>query len=169
MCIQARMGNFISNLGLPNPYPLQKALFDKYGPADKRKKNAEKTSIFRVDGCEIYTGADGNPLSHVCTIFVEVDGDGSLKVRLSGNVPLDQPVQEWIKTIGLSLGASSAQAPALSFMLRKGQQDTLLSLAKAVKRVVVGRKYSTPSFKYTCPRVVGALSELKDVLDSVWT
>src|SRR5208282_5150548 len=83
MSIEVHMGNLLSSLGLPNPYPLQKALFDKYGPADKRKKKAEKTSIFRVDGCEIHTGADGNPLSHVCTIFVEVDGDGSLTVRLS--------------------------------------------------------------------------------------
>ena len=109
------MGNFLSSLGLPDPYALQKALFDKYGPADKRKKKAEKTSIFRVDGCEMYTGADGNPLSHVCTMFVEVDGNAGLRVSLNGNVPLDEPVQLWIKTIGSGLGASSAQAPALSF------------------------------------------------------
>lgn len=163
------MENFLSGFGLPDPAPLQKALFEKYGPADRRHKKPEATTNFRVDQCEMLTGADGKPLSHVCTIFVRVDGNGALEVWLGGNVPLDEPVQAWIKTVGSGLGATSAQAPGLSFVLKKGQQESLLSLAKAMKQVVVGRRYSTPSYKYTCPRVADALKELKGVLDGVWT
>ena len=162
------MAPFFEDVALVPTHALKRALFDKYGPSDKRIKNIEKATLFRVDGCEMFKGSNGEPLSHVCMIFVEVEGNARVTVRFHGNVPLEGPVQNWISNLGTKLGASVAQAPGLSFKLHKGEQNNLLSLAEAMKGVVVGRSYSTPSFKYTCPRVAGALKDLKDVLDGVW-
>src|SRR5260370_42575826 len=88
-------------------YPLRKTLFDEYGPSDRRIKKLEKAIHFRVDECQIHTGADGNPLSHVCTIYALVNDDGSLKVSFCGNVPMETPVQRWIESVGVGCGVSS--------------------------------------------------------------
>jgi hypothetical protein len=162
-------GSFLMALDGADTYPLRKTLFDEYGPSDRRIKKLEKAVHFRVDGCEAYTGADGNPLSHVCTIFARVADDGSLKVSLSGNVPLEAPVQRWIESVGAACGASSKTRLGLSFSLKKGEQDKLSSLAHAMRDIVGrGRRYSVPSFKYTCPRTSDALERLRGVLDKGW-
>ncbi len=162
------MAAFFDDVELVPTHALKRALFDKYGPSDKRIKRIENATLFRVDGCEIFKGANGDPLSHVCMIFVEVEDNANLTVRFHGNVPLEGPVQDWIGDFGTKLGASAAQAPGLSFKLKKGEQNNLAKLAQAMNSVVVGRSYSRPSFKYTCPRVAGALRELKGVIDGVW-
>jgi len=72
-------------------YAPRKTLFDEYSPSDRPIKKIENANHFRVDGCEIHTGADRKPLSHVCTIYARVNGDGSLKVSLTGNGPLEEP------------------------------------------------------------------------------
>jgi hypothetical protein len=90
------MGGFLESLGLPDTRAVQEALFEEYGPADGRIKKAEKATFFRVDQSQIYRGADGKPLSHVCTIFAEIKGDGGLSITLRGNVPLEAPVEQWM-------------------------------------------------------------------------
>ena len=100
-------GNLLLIVDGADTYTLRKTLFGEYGASDRRIKKIEKAIHFRVDECEIYTGADGKPLSHVCTIYALVNDDGSLKVSLCGNVPLETPVQRWIEFIGVGCGASS--------------------------------------------------------------
>jgi hypothetical protein len=157
---------FFDDKELTLTHALRRALFDQYGPADRRIKKLEKASIFRVDECEIYRGADGKPLSHVCVIFVHVDSETMIKVSLSGNVPLEGPVQDWIRSEDPSLIKHS---PGLSFSLSRGQPEKLETLANAIAAIVSsGRRYSTPSFKYTCPRTASALRNLKKVLDKAW-
>jgi hypothetical protein len=163
------MGGFLESLGLPDTRPLQEVLFKEYGPTDGRIKKAEKASFFRVDQSQIHTGADRKPLSHVCTIFAEVKGDGGLTITLRGNVPLEAPVQEWIKSVGASCGSPLGTRRELSFSVKKGEQNKLGGLAQAMRATVArGRRYSEPSFKYTCPRTASALDHLQDVLDGVW-
>jgi hypothetical protein len=79
---------FFEGEELTPTHHLQKTLFEEYGPADRRIKKIEKATVFRVDGSEIHRGADGKPLSHVCTIYVHVESQKKLTVSLSGNVPL---------------------------------------------------------------------------------
>ena len=147
-------------------YPLRKALLAEYGSLDRRVKKIEKISRFRVDECEMLKGADGNPLSHVCTIYVDVPNDEEIKVALYGNVPIEGPVEEWTKAQHFEGGREGSYS--LSFALRKGEQDKLSSLAQAMRGVVVGRRYSVPSYMYTCPRTADGLDHLKRVLDEVW-
>jgi hypothetical protein len=163
------MGSFLDSLGLPDTRTLQEALFKTYGPSDGRIKKAAKASFFRVDQSQMYTGADGKPLSHVCTMFAEVRGDGGLMITLRGNVPLDSPVQGWIESVGATCGAPAGVRREVSFSVKKGEQNKLGGLAKAMRATVArGRRYSEPSFKYTCPRTATALDHLQDVLDGVW-
>jgi len=163
------MGGFLESLGLPDTRSLQEALFKEYGPADGRIKKAEKASFFRVDQSQIHTGADGKPLSHVCTIFAEVKGDSGLTITLRGNVPMDSPVQKWIESVGASCGSSAGVRREVSFSVKRKEQNKLGGLAKAMRETVArGRRYSEPSYKYTCPRTASALDHLQDVLDGVW-
>ena len=148
---------------------LRKTLFDEYGPSDRRIKKVEKAIHFRVDECEIHRGADGKPLSHVCTIYAQVNDDGSLRVSLNGNVPLEEPVQRWIESEGKGYVETAVKPRAgLSLRLQKGDQNKLSSLAQAVLNVIRGRRYETSSFKYTCPRTASGLEHLKKVLDKTW-
>lgn len=152
-------------------YSLRKTLFDEYGPSDRRIKKIDKAIHFRVDVCEGYTGADGNPLSHVCTIYARVNDDGSLRVSLTGNVPLEKPVQRWIESDGkgcVETPTPVTRRTGLSLLLQKGEQHKLSNLAQAMINVVRGRRYETHSFKYTCPRTASGLERLRRVLDKVW-
>jgi hypothetical protein len=145
-------------------YPLRRALFDEYGPADKRTKKLEKAITFRVDGAEMYRAAGGQPLSHVCSMYVHVENEKKLILNLSGNVPIEGPVIDWLKSERL-------QKPSgrLSISLEPGNQEKLTRLATAMLAIVEpGRRYFTPSFKYTCPRVADALTRLERLLDKVW-
>ena|ERR1700677_390564 len=58
----------------------------------KRVKKLDKIDRFRVDGCELQTGADGQPLSPVCMIFVRTISESELEVELSRNVPMGPSV-----------------------------------------------------------------------------
>ncbi len=49
---------FFKDEELTPTYALQRALISEYGPSDKRIKKIEKAVTFRVDGSEIYEGAD---------------------------------------------------------------------------------------------------------------
>jgi|SRR5579864_607293 len=162
-------GSILTALDGADTYTLRKTLFGEYGASDRRIKKIEKAIHFRVDECEGYTGADGKPLSHVCTIYAYVNNDGSLSVSLRGNVPVEEPVQRWIESEGYGCVNTPVNRRAgLSLVLRKGEQHKLSSLAQAVLSVVRGRGYGTPSFKYTCPRTAIGLERLRRVLDRVW-
>jgi len=132
---------FFKDEELTQTYALQRALVDEYGPSDKRIKKIEKAVTFRVDGCEIYEGADGNPLSHVCMIIVHVENDTKLTVYLQGNVPLEAPFQDWIAAMETIVKNKSRD---LSFCIEAGEQNKLGTLATAMVRIVApGRRYST--------------------------
>lgn len=162
------MDNIFGN-ALPVKRPLRRALFDEYGPADKRIKNLEKATYFRVDHCELQKGADGQPLSHVCTVNVSTENEDSLEVSLSRNVPKGASVETWIKLNKSEHSDLQWPYTRLVFTVKKGQQGVLLSLAQAIRDIVKpGRRYDTPSYKYTCPLTADALEHLEAVLSKAW-
>ena len=153
----------------PNKYPLRQTLLDEYGVADKRIKKVEKATYFRVDSCQGYDGADGQPLSHVCTIFVDATDESTIKVSLNRNVPMSETVSGW--TFQNEGHYNGLQWPytRLECSVKKGQQHILLTLAQSIQDIVKpGRQYNTPSYKYSCPRTAGALEHLKLILDKAW-
>jgi hypothetical protein len=84
---------------------------------------------------------------------------------------LEEPVQRWIESEGkgcVETPRPVTRRTGLSLRLLKGQQHKLSSLAQAMNNVVRGRRYETPSFKYTCPRTASGLERLRGVLDKVW-
>jgi hypothetical protein len=147
-------------------YPLRQALFDVYGSPDRRVKNIEKITRFRVDACQLAKGADGNPLSSVCTIWATVESESKLNLHLSGSIPLDGAVKEWIDSVGN--GASIGQN-ALSLSLKLGNQDRLSGLATAMRARAGSRQtYTYASHGHSAREIADGLEHLRKVLDTVW-
>jgi len=97
------MSGLFEGDGLTPILHLQKVLFDEYGSRDRRVKKFEKVKRFRVDGCAVATGADGHPLSSVCVIWVTVTAASNIDIQLSGSIPLDGAVDDWMNTDGKTI------------------------------------------------------------------
>ena len=164
------MAHFFKDEDLALRRPLRQALFEEYGSADRRIKNIEKVLNFRVDDCQHQVGADKQPLSHVCTIFVYAEDETKITVSLNRNVPMGDLVLLWIAQTGAVYhNDSSWPATQLSFSLQEGEQDKISGLAEAIRAIVApGKRYSTPSYKHTCPRTADSLDKLRACLDRVW-
>jgi len=147
---------------------LKMALFAEYGSPDKRVKNIEKMNRFRVDVCESANGADGYPLSSVCVIWATPKSGTEIEVHLSGSLPLDGSVKEWIDSVGKPV--VKVQKNALILSLKPGDTDKLSGLAKAMK-VRAGRgqpPYVYPSHGFSAQEIAQGLEHLRSVLDPVW-
>ena len=75
---------FLKPANLTPIYHLQRVFLDEYGSPDKRVKKFENVTRFRVDVCELANGADGNPLSSVCTILATDKSESEVAVHLDG-------------------------------------------------------------------------------------
>jgi hypothetical protein len=149
-------------------YPLRQALFDEYGFPDRRVKNIERMTKFRVDVKQSAKGADGNPLSSICTIWVKVETEDQITVDLGGSLPLDGAVKVW--TDSMDPVIAREYRGALSLSLHSGNQGTLASLAKAM-RARNGRNqppYTAASHPFSSQETAQGLDKLKKVLDAVW-
>lgn len=149
-------------------YPLRQALFDEYGFPDRRVKNIEKMTRFRVDVKQSAKGADGNPLSSICTIWVKVETEEQITVHLSGSLPLDGAVRTWIDS--MDPVTVKEFKGLLSLFLHPGIQGTLASLAKAM-RARNGRNqppYTAASHSFSSQETAQGLEKLQKVLDTVW-
>jgi len=149
-------------------YPLRQALFDEYGFRDRRFKSIEKMIEFRVDVKQSAKGADGNPLSSICTIWVRVETEEQLKVHLSGSLPLGGAVKAWIDSMDPAIVKEHKGSLILS--LHPGTQGALGSLAKAM-RARNGRNqppYTAPSHPFSSQETAQGLEKLQKVLDTAW-
>jgi len=149
-------------------YPLRQALFDEYGFPDRRVTNIEKMTRFRVDIKQSAKGADGNPLSSICTIWVKVETEEQITVLLSGSLPLDGAVKVWIDSMDQSIVKESKGS--LSLSLRPGIQGTLGGLAMAL-RARNGRNqppYTAASHPFSSQETAQGLEKLQTVLASLW-
>jgi hypothetical protein len=149
-------------------YPLRQALLEEYGFPDRRVKNIEKMVRFRVDIKQSAKGADGNPLSNICTIWVKVEAEEQVTVDLSGSLPLDGAVRAWIGSMDPAIVKESKGS--LSLSLRPGAQRALTSLAKAL-RARNGRgqpPYAAASHPFSSQETAQGLEKLQEILDAVW-
>lgn len=161
------MGSLFEGDGLTPIYHLQKVLFDQYGSPDKRVKNFEKVTRFRVDVCELAKGADGNPLSSVCTIWATVKTESEIAVHLSGSLPLDGAVKDWIDSTGKSI--VKGQTGSLSLSLTPGDQGKLAGLAKAMRTRAASREpYKAASHGNSALEIAQGLEHLQQVLNTAW-
>jgi hypothetical protein len=147
-------------------YPLRQALFDEYGSPDRRYKDITKIPLYRVDACQSAKGADGNPLSSVCTIWATVESESQLNLHLSGSIPLDGTVKEWIDSVGkiAVIGQN-----ALSLSLKPGNQDKLSGLATAMRARAASRlQFTYASHGHSAREIADGLEHLRKVLDTVW-
>jgi hypothetical protein len=149
-------------------YPLRQALFDEYGSPDRRVKNIEKMTRFRVDVKQSAKGADGNPLSSICTIWVKVETEEQITVHLSGSLPLDGAVKAWIDSTDPAI--VKEYKGSLSLSLHPENQGTLASLARAMQ-ARNGRNqppYIAASHPFSSQETAQGLEKLQKVLDTVW-
>ena len=149
-------------------YPLRQALFDEYGFPDRRVTKIEKMTRFRVDLKKSAKGADGNPLSSICTIWVKVESEDQISVDLGGSLPLDGAVREWI--VSMDPVIVKKFTGSLSLSLYPGIQGTLLSLACALR---ARKGWNQPPFKaashtFSVQETAQGLERLHEVLDRVW-
>lgn len=147
--------------------PLKRVLLDEYGSPDKRIKRLEKVHFFIVDDRqERDYGADKKLFLWFCTIVATPVMAGGLKVTLGGDVPMGPSVEAWIRKHNAPY--ESGMWLRLEFLIEKGQQAKLHSLASAF-RDIVKRPYSTKSYKYVVPRTANSLERLQRVLDKAWS
>jgi hypothetical protein len=149
-------------------YPLRQALFDEYGFPDRRFKNIEKMTQFRVDLRQSAKGADGNPLSSICTIWVKVETEEQVTVHLSGSLPVDGAVGAWVDSMDPAIVKERKGSLILS--LYPGVQGTLAGLAKALW-ARNGRNqppYTAASHPFSSQETAQGLEKLQRVLDTVW-
>jgi hypothetical protein len=149
-------------------YPLRQALLAEYGFQDRRVRNIEKMTQFRVDVRQTARGADGNPLSSICTIWVKVETEEQITVRLSGSLPLDGAVKAWIDSMDPAI--VKKYGGSLSLSLHPRIQGTLASLAKAMRARNERNQppYTAPSHPFSSQETAQGLEKLQKVLDTVW-
>jgi len=148
-------------------FPLRQALFNEYGSPDRRVKKIEKITRFRVDVCRSSTGANGGPLSSVCTIWATAKSESELDLHLNGSLPLDGAVEAWIDSVGKTI--VTGRKDALSLSLRAGDQKRLSSLAKAMRERAASRQpYTYASHGNSAREIARGLEKLQQVLDTVW-
>lgn len=151
---------------------LKQVLFNEYGGfADKKKNRLEGVRMFIIDNrSERDFGAKGKLYSYFCMIFAEVLSTDQVKVSLSGNVPLSTGVKMWINDNDAEFTEGRYQnSHSLSFIVEKGNEQILGTLASAIQSIVAPRKrYEPANYKYVCPRTAISLRRLMSVLKRAW-
>lgn len=149
---------------------LKAHLFARYGSfADKRIKNLEKSRRFIADSRDRGDFAsDGSLYGWFCSIFVDVVSDDEVNIILSGDIPDSPNVNEILSNLGGTLGGPH-YAPRMQLTVTKRDLRMLRKLAAEVDSIVApGRRYSTPSYKYMCPRTASSLRDLAKYLEEFW-
>lgn len=147
-------------------YELRRHLYDCYGSfADKRIKRIEKARTFIGDTRdEGGIASDGSLYGWFCGILVDVDSDTEVCVTLFGNIPRSSSVDDVFEKLGVSVSASR-----IEFEINKERVPILRELAEKIASIVApGRFYSTPNYKYMCPRTAESLRKLAGYLEGYW-
>lgn len=148
------------------PYKLREYLYYHYGSfADKRIKRIEKGRTFIGDTRDNGgIASDGSLYGWFCGIFVNVDSDEEVLVTLSGNIPRSSSVDVIFEKLGALPSASR-----IEFAINKERVPILHELADKIASIVApGQRYSTPNYKYMCPRTAESLRKLAGYLEEYW-
>ena len=149
---------------------LKAVLFEEYdGFSDKRIKKLESGKSFIVDDRSLGSfDAQKKLFLWFCAIYVDVESDSEISIRLIGGVPLNAKIKAWIKKNKFELAENMFNA-VLTIKILQGEQSKLLELAASMKEIVApGESYSTAAYKYVCPNTAKSLQKLNKVLSSVW-
>lgn len=148
---------------------LKRKLFDEYGGfRDKRIKNLDKGERFIIDDRSPTQDFGSQGLySYFCEIFADVISEGKVRVVLSGNIPINQGVTDWIASHPTEFRNDGSY---LSFTVEKGQEHTVNELAELIESIVApgGEHYDTSSYKYVCPRTAKSLRRFVNILKEYW-
>lgn len=159
--------DFSGGPGLIPVLHMQKVFFDEYGSGDRRIRKYERVTRFRVDVCKSMMGADGHSLSCVCEIWATVESESQVKVHLSGSLPLDGAVEDWINSEGNSI--STGQKHSLTLALHPGDQSKLTGLARAMRARAVPRvPYLYLSHGNSALEIAKGLEHLQKIVETVW-
>jgi len=147
---------------------LKEVLFNEYdGFADKRIKNLEKGSSFIVDDRDPHeANSSGNFNAAVPFIFATVGENEDIKLDMMNNVPHNETVRELVESRGGTVKESYDGPLSVKFKAR--DFEFLHDLSEAIQAITRrgAPRYSVASWKYSVPRVVGALDRLADVLEN---
>jgi hypothetical protein len=145
---------------------LKQALLNAYGSfADKRIKNLDKGKLFIVDDrTSSDEDAAGKLFQRFCQILAEVIDDDNVKIIMTGDVPEGPLVARWFEQHGATKGNFD-----LEFIVPRGAETELGGLASGFRAMVrPGARYPVKSYKYVCPRAVGAIERLQRALETAW-
>lgn len=149
-----------------NALALKQHIFTSYGGgADKRVKDASKVRTFIIDD---RGRGDLNARKQLypvfCMVFASLTGDGTLDVTLRGNVPVSPAIHDWV-TANNAIYTEALQ-PSLTFPVRVDAPARLDALADLIEAIVKpgAPRYTTPSYKYACPRTAATLRKFSKVL-----
>ena len=145
---------------------LKQALFDAYGGfADKRIKNIDKGNLFIIDDrTETDEDARGDLFLWFCQILAEVVDQDTIKITMSGGVPVGPLVTTWFAAHGADASDRGRQ-----FVIRGGEESGLTELASAFLSIVRPRaRYPVKAYKYVCPRVAAALVRAQRIMHQAW-
>ena len=148
------------------PYELRRHLYDCYGSfADRRVKRIEKGRTFIGDTRdEGGIASDGSLYGWFCGISVDVDSNTEVYLTLSGNIPRSPSVDTIFEKLGVA-----PNALRIEFKINKERVPILRELADNIASIVApGRRYSTPNYKYMCPRTSDSLRKLAGYLEEYW-
>ena len=93
--------------------------------------------------------------------------EGKVRVVLSGNIPTNQGVTDWIASHQTEFRNDGSY---LSFTVEKGQEHTVNELAELIESIVApgGEHYDTGSYKYVRPRTAKSLRRFVNILKEYW-
>ncbi len=145
---------------------LKTHLFSRYGSfADKRIKKVEKGRAFIGDSrARGGIASDGSLYGWFCGILVEVESDDEVRVTLSGDIPDTAAVNALFGSLG-----GTPDSSRVELRISKESLPQLKKLAAEIDSIVApGRRYSTASYKYMCPRTASSLRTLAAYLEEIW-
>ena len=144
---------------------LKQALLDEYGGfADGRIKNIDRGDRFIIDDrTDRDVGADRALYSYFCSMFLDVIDPHRVEIWLTGNIPMNQEIADWI-----SENADQERART-RIIVTPDNVEGLADLAEAIRRIVRrGATYDVASYKYVCPRTARSLDRVRGVLGRHW-
>jgi len=148
---------------------LKQVLFNEYGGfTDKRIRNLEIGSRFTIDNRrESDISQSGKLYSSFCGMYADVLSPEQVEVILRGKVPVGEEVIRWVENNDCD--TEGRNEPFLSFIVDKGNEQILESLAKAIEAIIAPHKrYTVKSYKHVCPETAASLRRLMSVLKRAW-
>lgn len=140
-------------------------LFGCYGSfAHKTIKDLRKSRRFIVDSRDTDgLASDGDYYGWFCGIWLDVESEHEVTITLENNTPKSPAVDSALESL------ESEGSAQVAFRVTQEKLRDLRHLADQIDEIVKpGQYYSTPSYKYMCPRTADSLRKVAGHLDDFW-